>query len=201
MPIFEQQSTASSRDCSPLAFTCLVEASQTAVYNLCYRMLGEAKEAEDAAQETFLRAYRQFSRYDPTRPFQPWLFASACRHCIDRLRRRSLFVWLNADEEFQHPAWRESAPGPEELVLQSERNERVQELLARLDPKDRAVIVLRYWYEFSDQEIAQATGASTGAVKSRMHRARKLLAKESMKASGSAYFLTDQLERVFTQVE
>ena len=80
------------------AFTTLVEAYQTPIYNLCYRMLGEAGEAEDAAQETFLRAYSQLASYDPSRPFKTWLFSIANHHCIDRLRKRRL-TWLSIEDD------------------------------------------------------------------------------------------------------
>ena len=176
--MFKRQPVIQSMDCTPDVFACLLEASEAAVYNLCYRMLGEGKEAEDATQESFLRAYRQFHRYDPSRPFRPWVFTIACHHCCDRLRKRRLMVWLRADDEFQHPVWREPAPGPEDQALQSEQSERIQELLAQLSPKDRAAIVLRYWYDFSDQEIAQAIGTTMSAVKSRIHRARRSLAEK-----------------------
>jgi RNA polymerase sigma-70 factor (ECF subfamily) len=175
--MFERENVTPLKKCSPDVFVCMLEASEAAVYNLCYRMLGEVEEAEDPTQETFLRAYRQFHRYDPSRPFRPWVFAIACHHCIDRLRKRRWMEWFRADDEFQHPAWREPSPGPEDLILQGEQSERIQELLARLSPKDRAVIVLRYWYDFSDQEIAQTTGTTTSAVKTRICRARRALAE------------------------
>ena len=69
------------------AFTRLVEEYQTHVYNLCYRMLGEPEAAEDAAQETFLRAYQNLRRYDQTRSFATWLLSIGAHYCIDRLRR------------------------------------------------------------------------------------------------------------------
>ena len=72
------------------AFTSLVERYQTPVYNLCYRMLGERTEAEDAAQEAFLRAYLNLKRYDPARSFKTWVLSIASNYCIDRLRRRRL---------------------------------------------------------------------------------------------------------------
>ena len=79
------------------AFTRLVEAYQIPVYNLAYRMLGEAREAEDAAQETFLRAYTRLTTYQIDKKFSSWLLAIASHHCIDRLRRRR-FTWLSLDE-------------------------------------------------------------------------------------------------------
>ena len=70
------------------AFTWLVETYQRPVFNLCYRMLGNAQDAEDAAQETFLRAYKNLRRYDRSRPFSTWLLSIAAHYCIDQARRR-----------------------------------------------------------------------------------------------------------------
>ena len=157
------------------AFTRLVEAYQTPIYNLCYRMLGEAGEAEDAAQEAFLRAYTRLSRYDPQRSFKTWLFSIASHHCIDRLRKRR-FAWLSLDEPPPaHPALRDREPEPETAVVQREREAQISQLLARLPPDDRAVVVMRYWYDMSYEEISDATGTTVSAVKSRLHRARRAL--------------------------
>ncbi len=158
------------------AFTGLVEAYQTAIFNLCYRMLGEAGEAEDAAQETFLRAYTQLHRYDPTRPFKTWLFSIASHHSIDRLRKRRL-TWLSIDEPLPpHPALQEQSPGPEDVAVRREQGAAIQKHLSKLSPEDRGVIVMRYWYDMSYEEISEATGATVSAVKSRLHRARNAIA-------------------------
>jgi RNA polymerase sigma-70 factor, ECF subfamily len=172
----EGELVASSRAGSTAAFTRLVEIYQTPIYNLCYRMLGDAGEAEDAAQEAFLRAYSQLHRYDPARPFKTWLFAIASHHCIDRLRRRHV-TWLGIDEEplLTHPALRESRPGPEQTVVRREEEAAVQAALAVLAPGDRSAIVMRYWYDMSYEEIARATGSTSSAIKSRLHRARVAL--------------------------
>ncbi len=154
------------------AFTVLVETYQTPIYNLCYRMLGEAGEAEDAAQETFLRAFHQMARYDPTRSFKTWLFSIANHHCIDRLRKRRL-TWLSIDDDLPpHPALNEQSPGPEEASVRREQSEMLHQLLSKLPPDDRSVVVLRYWYDFSYEDIAEATTTTVSAVKSRLHRAR-----------------------------
>lgn len=165
------------------AFTALVETYHTAIYNLCYRMLGEAGEAEDAAQEAFLRAYSQLHSYDPARSFKTWLFSIASHHCIDRLRKRRL-TWLSIEDEQlpPHPALQEQTPGPEEQSVRREQSEVIQALLAKLAPEDRNVIVMRYWYDYSYEEIAQTTGATVSAVKSRLHRARGVIA-EMMKGA------------------
>ena len=172
----EQELIQSARKGDRTAFSRLVELYQRSVYNLCYRMVGEATEAEDAAQEAFLRAYSQLHRYDPERPFKTWLFSIASHHCIDRLRKRRV-TWCDIDDEplLGHPALRERTPGPEEQAIGHERSAAIQALLGRLAPKDRAAIVMRYWYDASYDEIAAATGATVSSVKSRLHRAREVL--------------------------
>ncbi len=189
--MIEQEMVLRAQAGDTIAFTHLMEIYQRPVYNLCYRMVGEATEAEDAAQETFLRAYSQFGRYDPTRPFKTWLFSIASHHCIDRLRRRRM-TWCDIDDEplSVHPALRERTPGPEEFTLRHERSTSIQGLLGQLAPKDRAALVMRYWYDFSYEEIAAATGSTVSAVKSRLHRARETmggLLKTAEDNQGAAY--------------
>lgn len=154
------------------AFGRLVETFQAPVYNLCLRMLGDPAEAEDAAQEAFLRAYRAFGRYDPDRPLVTWLLTIASRHCLDRLRRRRPEVPF---DPVLHPG--EEGPGPEAQWAAREEQERVHALIARLRPAERAVLVLRYWYDLPLAEIGQALGLSEAAVKSRLHRARREMAR------------------------
>lgn len=173
----EQEVITRARKGDQAAFTVLVQTYQGAIYNLCYRMLGNAGEAEEATQEAFLRAFTQFARYDPERPFKPWLYAIASHYCIDRLRCRRI-KWVDIDDEplACHPALREQRMGPEDAVVAREQAADVQELLAALPSKDRAAVVLLYWYNLSYQEIAEATGATVSAVKSRLHRARATMA-------------------------
>jgi len=158
------------------AFAELVEAYQRPVYNLCYRMLGDPAEAEDAAQESFLKAYRGMRRYDPQRSFSTWLLSIASHHCIDQLRRRRMPV--DSLEELE--PWEEVAdlgPGPEKSATLREAREAARALLGRLGPQDRAVVVLRYWDDLSTEEIAEALSLTVKAVKSRLHRARKQMAE------------------------
>jgi RNA polymerase sigma-70 factor (ECF subfamily) len=155
-----------------IAFTGLVENYQTVVYNLCYRMLGDAHDAEDAAQETFLRAYCQLHRYDSTRQFSTWLLSIASHYCIDQLRKRRLQCLSLEDEATSsHPALRMPRT-PEDVTLQHERESQMQAWLNQLDAASRQVVVLRYWYDLSYEEIAETLGSTVGAIKSRLHRAR-----------------------------
>lgn len=160
------------------AFTRLVEAYQRPVYNLAYRMLGDADEAEEAAQETFLRAYTQLGTYQPGRKFSSWLFSIASHYCIDLLRRRRL-TWLSIEDE-QAPAEMLTSEelGPEDTMLEKEQEKTVRKMLATLPPDYRLPVVLRYWHNLSYEEIAQATHSTVSAVKSKLFRARTMLANQ-----------------------
>ena len=170
------------------AFTRLVETYQTPVFNLCYRMLGEPELAEDAAQETFLRAYQHLPRYDQKRPFATWLLSIAAHYCIDRLRRRkfSMFSMDAEDEEGNSVELPDvDFPNPEHEAITGQTQERVHEMLKDLDTTDRAAIIMRYWYDYSEKEIAESLNLTVSAVKSRLHRARKgCLLPEKIKPSG-----------------
>jgi RNA polymerase sigma-70 factor (ECF subfamily) len=157
------------------AFTNLVETYQMPVYNLCYRMLGNPQEAEDAAQETFWRAYQAIRRYDTQRSFITWLLSIAAHYCIDQQRRRRLptfTIALLPEESAPDPA-----PDPEIVVSRSEEEKILHQILNSMNPQDRAAMIMRYWYDFSDEEIGKALNLSVSAVKSRMYRARHLLAE------------------------
>jgi len=162
------------------AFAELVYNYQDAVYNLTYRMLGERAEAEDAAQETFLRAYLHLYRYDAERSFKTWLLSIASNHCIDRLRKRRI-RWLSLDDPLPSEsalALSSTEPTPEEWSLSNERGKSIQVLLDELAPEYRAAVVLRYWYDYSYIEIAQTLETTESAIKSRLFRARQMLAEK-----------------------
>jgi RNA polymerase sigma-70 factor (ECF subfamily) len=160
----------------PQAFSELVETYQKPVYNLCYRMLGTAEDAEDASQETFLRAYKSMRRYDNSRPFSTWLLSIAAHYCIDQIRRRRLSIV--SIEELPVPDVPDVSPGLETTVGRNEERRRIRKLLDTLAPTDRAAVIMYYWYDFSYDEICQALSLSVSAVKSRLHRARRAMAEE-----------------------
>jgi RNA polymerase sigma-70 factor (ECF subfamily) len=161
------------------AFTKLVEEHQTHVYNLCYRMLGEPEAAEDAAQESFLRAYQNLHRYDRSRPFATWLLSIAAHYCIDRLRRRKLSIFSMDEENDDGSTYEIADPAsldPEAESVKREDRDRLHVLLKDLDETDRAAVILRYWYDCSEVEIAESLKLTVSAVKSRLHRSRRALA-------------------------
>jgi len=164
------------------SFTYQVETYQKPVYNLCYRMLGNMEEAEDAAQETFLRAYKAIRHYDPARSFLTWLLSIASHYCIDLIRRRHFqFISL---EDYPGEVIQDENPGPEVMAWRHEDQQQIQGLLQSLSPTDRAAIVLYYWYDYSYLEIASTLALSTSAVKSRLHRARRQLAHNWQEQKG-----------------
>jgi RNA polymerase sigma-70 factor (ECF subfamily) len=161
------------------AFGRLVEAYQRPVYNLTYRMLGDPAEAEDAAQETFVRMYTKLHTYEPGRKPVSWVLAIASHYCIDRLRRRRV-TWLSLDEDPAAMALPSRRPGPEEAALRQEGRTEVQAAVMRLAPGYRVPLILRYWYDLSYEEIAETMGISAPAVKSRLHRARLQIAEQTL---------------------
>jgi RNA polymerase sigma-70 factor (ECF subfamily) len=173
----EQAWVTQAQNGSEEAFNQLVETYQTPVYNLCYRMLGESELAEDAAQETFFKAYRNLGRYDRARSFATWLLSIAAHHCIDMLRRRR-YISVSIDDDENHAELPDiHAPDPEAETTRREEQDRVQTMLKSLDAIDRAAVVMRYWNDCSEVEIAHALSLTVPAVKSRLHRARRALAK------------------------
>ena len=156
------------------AFGQLMHRYAGAVYNLAYRMLGSAEDAEDASQEIFLRTYTRLASFDRQRRFSTWLLSIGSNYCIDRLRRRR-FSWLTLDDAaFALPSKERS---PERIALDHEQQAIIQRALQQLPENYRMVTVLRYWSDLSYEEIANVTGLPESTIKTRLHRARHMLAK------------------------
>lgn len=160
------------------SFGKLIEAYQVPVFNLAYRMLGNADEAEQAAQEAFIRAWIRLDSYDPEYKFSTWLLSIASNYCIDQLRKRRQQL-LSIDGQLPaHPAlMSEPSAGPEAQASDVERDETVQTLLNTLPEEYRQAVVLRYWYDMSYDEIAEVMDTTISAIKSRLFRARRQLAE------------------------
>jgi len=176
------------------AFAVLVERYKDAVQNLAYRMLSNAAEAEDVTQETFVRAYTQLATYKPAHKFSTWLLSIASHLAIDQLRRRRFLALPLEDVPFLD--WVvDVGTSPEQSALEGEQQDEVQTYLQRLPGKYRAVIVLRYWYDFSYEEIARTLNLTPALVKARLHRARELLARYMKQNSLNEEEQTDALPR------
>ena len=158
-----------------LAFNHIVEEYQQPIYNLCYRMLENGDEAEDAAQEVFTRAYFKLDSYVETHEFSTWLFSIAAHYCIDRLRKRrfQLVSWDDLAPWHLFPG--QDASQPERALLEAEAVREIRGLLDALPPDYRAVIILKYWRSMSYQEIAETLETTVSAIKSKLFRARRTM--------------------------
>jgi RNA polymerase sigma-70 factor (ECF subfamily) len=159
------------------AFARLVEAYQVPVFNLAYRLLGNSTEAEDAAQETFIRAYTRLDTYDPERRFSSWLLAITSHYCVDMLRRRRITALSLEDLPPMVELAMPTAAQPEHVVIRRQDARAVQQLLNALPPAYRMPVILRYWYDMSYQEIAETMSVTESTVKTRLHRARAMMAR------------------------
>jgi len=151
------------------AFDQLVLRFHRPVYRLCRRML-RSPHAEDLAQETFVRAFVHFDRFDPERPLLPWLLAIARRLCLDLLRRERVMVEVETMPEAVDPA-----PSPERQTLLREQMSRLERALAELDEGPREAIVLFHVEEMSYRDIAAALEVPIGTVMTWLHRGRAQL--------------------------
>ncbi len=160
------------------AYNSLVQRYQRQVYNLAYRMLGNAEDAGDLVQDTFLRAYGALASFRQDASFLTWLYKIASNLCIDQLRSRKAKSTLSLDvelEEGREPAADIRSCGPEEAAVRSSVQDVVQKAVLNLPEKYRAVVVMRHLQDMSVDEIARVLDLPTGTVKTHLFRARDML--------------------------
>ncbi len=151
------------------AFGELVRRYQAVAFRTAYAITRSAAEAEDAAQEGFVKAYRAIDRFRSGAPFRPWLLRIVGNEARNRLRsagRRERLALRSWD-----PSFGDAAPSPEGAALDAERRAALLVALERLNERDRDVIVLRHLLDLSEAETAAALGVRPGTVKSRLSRA------------------------------
>ncbi len=165
------------------AFAEIVELFQDKLYRICYRMLGNQHEAEDIAQEAFVRAFINIHTFDTNRKFSTWLYRIGTNLCIDRIRKKKPDYYLDAEvagteglNMYSQIASKDQLP--EQEVLKMEMQDRVQYEISRLPDKYRAVIVLKYMEDLPLQEISEILEMPLGTVKTRIHRGREALRKQ-----------------------
>ncbi|HEV3349120.1 MAG TPA: RNA polymerase sigma factor [Methylomirabilota bacterium] len=161
------------------AFGELVQRFHRRVYRFCWRLL-RSSDAEDLAQDTFVRAFVHFERFDPERPVLPWLIAIARRLCLDLLRRRKVMARV---ETF--PVTGPSAPGPEGEASLREQLSHLERALDDLDEGPRMAIVLFHIEEMSYRDIAAALEVPMGTVMTWLHRGRAQLKRALEGASAT----------------
>ena len=168
------------------AYETLVRRYQDLAHRTAFLIAGSAADAEDAAQESFMKAWSALSRFRAGAPFKPWLLAIVANEARNRRRsgRRRQDLALRAAED--RPSG-DAAPSPEAAALAGERRRLLLAALARLGDADREVIACRYFLELSEAEVAAALGCRRGTVKSRLSRAlerlRRVLAEQGHAAA------------------
>jgi RNA polymerase sigma-70 factor (ECF subfamily) len=168
------------------AFGDIVEIYKDKVYQICFRMLGNRHEAEDIAQEAFLRAYVNISSFNQERKFSTWLYRIATNLCIDRIRKKKPDYYLDAeipgtDGLNMYSQIAASGKTPESEVEGMELQETVQKEISALPEKYRSVIILKYLEDLSLNEISEILDMPLGTVKTRIHRGREALRKQLRK--------------------
>lgn len=154
------------------AWEPLVLAHQQAVFRLSYLLLGDPDDAEDIAQETFLRAWNRLQRFDPARPLRPWLLSIASNLASNRRRSAGRYVSALMRAFRSEPP---VSPGIEEKSAQAMQANDLWKAVQTLHLPDQQIIYLRYFLELSVAETAQALGLAEGTVKSRLSRALERL--------------------------
>jgi RNA polymerase sigma-70 factor (ECF subfamily) len=168
---------ALARDGDSEAFRALVERHSRAVFRLAHRMTGNASDAEDVVQETFLKAYRQLSRFESRANFGTWVHRIAVNCSIDLIRARPHREAGHDAADLEQFGAGESAdpglPSPERLMLSAEVQGRISDAMSALSKMERAAFVLRHFEGRSIDEISQALGLKTNATKHSIFRAVK----------------------------
>ncbi len=161
-------------------FSLLVARYQDRVYNLAFRLLGNADDALDAAQDSFIRAFAALERFDAERPLAPWLFRIVTNTCYGKLRkRRHELSWEGIEEQetASTPMWAAVDTDPQQRVMQAAQDEEIQQAVLKLPEPSRTVVLLRYMEEMPYEAIALALDMPLGTVKTHLHRAHQRLRK------------------------
>jgi RNA polymerase sigma factor (sigma-70 family) len=172
MPMDDPALVEALRCGDPQAPRLLIERYQGVVFGLCYRMMGHRQDAEDAAQEAFVRALRSIAGFDASRPLRPWLLEIAANRCRTALARRAKRPSAGSDAIEDRPDHRPGLSDPDDLAGELERG------LQGLRPEYRMVFVLFHEQNLSYEEIAATVSRPVGTVKTWLHRARAELAED-----------------------
>jgi RNA polymerase sigma-70 factor, ECF subfamily len=177
MPQTDAAAVALARDGDSDAFRALVERHGRAIFRLAHRMTGNASDAEDVVQETFLRAYKQLSRFESRANFGTWLHRIAVNCSIDLIRARPHRESAHDAADLEHFGVAEAPDAgrvsPERLMLSTEVQSHISGAMSALSQMERAAFVLRHFEGQSIEEISRALGLKTNATKHSIFRAVK----------------------------
>jgi RNA polymerase sigma-70 factor (ECF subfamily) len=161
------------------AFEELISLYEKKIYNFCYRMTNNREDAEDLAQEVFIKVYRNLDGFKGDSKFSTWIYRIAYNTCVDKHRRKKKIQFFSLDsgndENVGTMQLVSGNPLPEDEVIQKERYKKIQACIASLKPKYKTVIILRDIQNYSYEEIAEILQLPLGTVKSHISRARAAL--------------------------
>jgi RNA polymerase sigma-70 factor (ECF subfamily) len=155
------------------AFRVLVERHSRSLFRLAFRMTGRAEDAEDIVQETFIRAYKQLSRFEARANVSTWLYRIAFNCSVDFLRARPRRESATDDEALERLAAAPTGPSMDDLVYAGQIGEKLQVALGDLSEKERAAFLMRHYHGCSIEEIGTTLGMKTNATKHSIFRAVK----------------------------
>ena len=153
------------------AFRVLVDRHSRSLFRLAFRMTGRAEDAEDIVQETFIRAYKQLSRFEARANVSTWLYRIAFNCSVDFLRARPRREAATDDEALERLAAAPSGPTVDDLVYAGQIGEQLQLALGGLSEKERAAFLMRHYHGCSIEEIGSTLGMKTNATKHSIFRA------------------------------
>ncbi|MBN2348954.1 MAG: sigma-70 family RNA polymerase sigma factor [Bacteroidales bacterium] len=162
------------------AYADLMGRYRDAIYFMLLKMVNNPSDAEDLTIEAFGKAFKNINQYAPNYAFSTWLFKIATNNCIDFIRKKKMnHVSLDhQDEEHEKAAShniQSNTPDPEEHLITQQKAKLMRDVVAKLKPRYRKLIELRYFKEFSYEEIAEELELPIGTVKAQLFRARELL--------------------------
>ncbi len=173
MQLDDAAAVAAARSGDQDAFRVLVDRHSRSLYRLAFRMTGKAEDAEDVVQETFIRAYRQLSRFEARANVSTWLYRIAFNCAVDFLRSRPRRESATEDDALERMAPSATGPSMDDLVYAGQIGERMQAALGGLSEKERAAFLMRHYHGCSIEEIGSTLGMKTNATKHSIFRAVK----------------------------
>jgi RNA polymerase sigma-70 factor (ECF subfamily) len=172
-------------------FESLLRDSHKQAYSLAFRLTGNATEAEDLVQESFLRAYRFFHRYDEGLPFTSWLYRIISNAHIDTVRRRGRLktTSIHSAGEDGNSVWElpDTVNAPDKALMENSLAAPVQSALMSMTPEFRTAVLLADVEGMAYEEVAEIMRTSVGTVRSRIHRGRKQLRNHLLKHAPETY--------------
>ena len=185
---FDYQLVLQARQGDQQAYADLMGRYRDAIFFMLLKMVNNASDAEDLMIEAFGKAFKNINQYTPNFAFSTWLFKIATNNCIDFIRKKrasTISIDQSAeDQDSQSVTIQSDAPDPEEHMINNQKIKLLREVVAKLKPRYRTLVELRYFKEYSYEEISDELELPIGTVKAQLFRARELL-YNILKSSGS----------------